>query len=198
MGSRNRKSVTVRGVASGFGRGDSPLVVATDAAVKGRRAGLGWLSTTGFFGALGHYYPFEYSGPDETTIAELRAVAYAWDHIDPTGPITILVDSRAALTYLNGWLGGDNAMPASYQSHYRMRRDGTPALVRLARSIVIHGPVTVEWTEGHVGHPLNEGADSLAKLAVRADLTGAAAARTCEQIARNRIGDWRLPQAQQR
>jgi ribonuclease HI len=164
--------------------------VASDAGVNGARVGLGWLSDTGHWGASGHRYPTEFSGIDAVTIAELRAVAHAWRHIQPSGPVTLLLDSQAALSYLRRWLKGEQVLPPSYQVAYRA--DGeAPSLVGLAEALAGRTNVTVRWVEGHTGHGLNEGADSLAKLALRGDLARSEAMAACRVIAGNRVSDLR-------
>ncbi|MCW6003919.1 hypothetical protein K1W54_04885 [Micromonospora sp. CPCC 205371] len=162
--------------------------LATDAAVTGPRVGLGWLSDTGHWGARGHRYPIDACLSETVLVAELRAVAYAWRRIKPTGPVTLLLDSQDAIEYLRRWQGGDGRLPAAYRSAYRTD-DATPALVGLADTLAGRPEVTVRWVEGHTGHILNEAADSLAKLGLRGNLSHSEAIAAGRVIAANRLAD---------
>lgn len=95
-------------------------------------------------------------------VAELFAVSMAAVVVPPFAPLHIVTDSKYVLKGLTehsrkweaeGWHGVANAAAI---------RD---ALARLrARS----APTTLRWVKGHAGDPGNEGADMLAKDAVRA------------------------------
>ncbi|MEH1124840.1 RNase H family protein [Micromonospora sp. CPCC 206061] len=166
------------------------LVLATDASVAGTKLGLGWLSNQGHYGALFQRHPeSRIVGSDSTTIGELRAVAYALRHIRPSGRFLLLVDSRAAGSFLGRWLEGDLTLPSGYPT--TRPSPAPPSLVRLAGFLACGaGHVDVRWVPGHKGHPLNEGADSLAKLAQRNEFSGQKARDVVEMIARRRVLDY--------
>jgi hypothetical protein len=94
------------------------------------------------------------------------------DHIrnrggDPDEPFqaVVHVDSAEALKWLNRWRQGSEELPDGYP---RLRRRGNPStLVLLQRLVPLHPALEFRHVRAHVGDPLNEGADSLARLALR-------------------------------
>ncbi|MEU4590022.1 RNase H family protein [Micromonospora aurantiaca (nom. illeg.)] len=145
------------------------LLVATDGSADGGRrreyrTGFGWLATDGTWGVGWCPQPAQLAGRDVAVVAELRAVYHAVAERLPTGPVTVLVDSRSALDYLTGWAGGDRRMPRGYLGSQKH----TPMVTRLAELVAAHpGHLDARWVRGHSGHLLNECADSLARLGRR-------------------------------
>jgi ribonuclease HI len=166
---------------------DGPVILATDACVDERRASAGFLATTGHYGAVGHTYDAVISGPQRTEVAELRAVAYGLRRLYNNGvpsetPVDVRIDSPAALGFLHGWVRGSTRMPSDYRSW--RTSDNTPTLELLRRLVVSNAAtLTFSFEKGHVGHVLNEAADSLAKLGLRCS-KGYFASETFPDLAR--------------
>lgn len=94
---------------------------------------------------------------------ELRAIDKALRF--SRNSVLILSDSKAAITMLKRWRVDPNAPVPSY----RPVGKGRPALEVLA--YLFHREqdrVNVQWQRAHVGHPLNEEANALARLASHA------------------------------
>ena len=146
------------------------IYLATDAATDPTRAASGYLSTTGHYGAHAHPYPATTSGHERTTVTELRAIHRALNAIRNTAetgqPVTILTDSTNALAYLNEWRNGGTRMPEGYITTWRATGK-QPTLAKLQQQVASTKNLRWSHVKGHSGHPLNECADSLAKLALR-------------------------------
>lgn len=142
-----------------------PVWVATDASVRGKVTGYGWLASTGEYGLMGFRHSRRQIGSNVVLVAELRAIAKAVQYLRGRD-ITVLSDSKLALAMVQRWMAGDDVLPDGYSV---VRDNGrTPGLVTAQRMIYaerdrIH-PV---WVKAHTGEPLNEGADALARLASR-------------------------------
>ncbi|MFI2301195.1 hypothetical protein ACH5AL_20450 [Actinacidiphila glaucinigra] len=76
------------------------------------------------------------------------------------------MDNVQALAYLHAWQRGGTAMPEGYDVHLRSR-GRTPTLLRLQMLVEYTPHLTFVHEKAHVGNPLNEAADSLAKLGLR-------------------------------
>lgn len=137
-----------------------PVWVATDASVRGRATGYGWLASSGEYGLLGFRRSRKQIGPKVVLIAELRAIATAVEKLRGRD-ITVLSDSRSAIAMVQQWMDGDDLLPEGYPVY---RTDGrTPGLVKAQP--MIHAErerITLRWVKRHRGEPLNEGADGLA------------------------------------
>jgi ribonuclease HI len=163
----------MRGIKT-FGRiagVDGPVVLATDASVDKHRAGVGFLATTGHYGAVGHHYDALISGPQRAEVAELRAAAYGLRRLYNNGvsseaSVDVRIDSPEALDFLHDWACGSTRMPSDYRS---WRASGNTPTLELLRRLVVRNATTLTFSfeKGHVGHVLNEAADSLAKLGLR-------------------------------
>ena len=165
---RTRRGVKAVGQVQGV---PGPLVLATDAAVDRSCLGVGFLATSGHYGLQGHPYGQETSGVHRAAVAELRAVWCALDHLQSAGipsslAIEVRLDSIHALTFLREWAQGGNRMPDGY---LLWRQSGAvPTLERLRQTVALRSTtLTFRHEQGHVGNPLNEAADTLAKLALR-------------------------------
>ena len=150
------------------GLGDAataPVCVATDGSVRGRFTGCGWLASSGEYNLLNSRHSRKLSGHEAVLVAELRAISLAVRNLRGRD-ITLLIDSTSALEMVNRWAGGDDLMPRGYSIY---RESGkTPGLVRAQRMIYEErAKITPLWVKGHSGHPLNSGANALARLASR-------------------------------
>lgn len=103
--------------------------------------------------------------------AELRAVkkAVRRHHHE----VHILCDSQGVVNLVQAWQRGEDLdMP-------NFGWDGLDTF----RRFVLAEPdrFTISWTKGHAGHPLNEGADALARLASRTLIDGLSKARATDR-----------------
>lgn len=147
------------------------LVVATDTSVNVTHVAVAYVSSHGHYGLHTHPYP-QHLMTDlrhRSTVNELRAIMDALKHIvdeSDRRPIRVLTDSEDALGYLRAWKRGDDTMPPGYC--LRVRSQGrVPTLVALSRKVSRLQEISFRLVPGHTGHPLNETADSLAKLGLR-------------------------------
>ncbi|MER6572608.1 RNase H family protein [Streptomyces sp. NPDC001093] len=177
------------------------VLVATDAAVDDARAGGGYLATSGHYGARAHPYPRDISGPSRSTVAELRAILWALQavtaSVGSSRPVTVLTDSADALGYLTAWQAGGTRMPDGYRVSWRSS-DRQPTLVELQQMAEYTPGLTFTHVKGHVGHPLNEAADSLAKLALRCSkgvVDRGRAAELAPEWAQQNLKAWRAQAA---
>jgi hypothetical protein len=146
-----------------------PLVAATDASWKGRAGGFAYVVSDGRWGLRPRSTDrLDPTGPSRVLVNELRAVEFLFTAYDEVpGGLTVLVDSRPALTYLRRWQVGDtDFLPAGYRLRPRLRAP-QPTLVRLAQLVAGAPDVTYRHVKAHAGHPLNEAADALASMARR-------------------------------
>lgn len=156
----------------------------------------GYLTTTGMYGLGTSIVPGNVVGgrplddgsgrdPERALQAELRAIANALRAVGPEHPVTILTDSRSAVDFMLLWRDGHDVMPGGYNTARAGGREST--LARLARRAYESGEqVAVRWVPGHSGHPLNEGADALARMA-RAWATGRLEKETVAADARRAV-----------
>lgn len=142
-----------------------PLVVATDGSTKGRFTGWGWLAVNGEYGLHGFGHHRQVVGPSAAAGAELRAIGDAVQHLR-FGRLRVLTDSQTAIFFAEAWRTGSERLPDGYSVY---RASGRLAgLVRIQRLIYDNRDrLELQWVEGHGGHPLNEAADALARLARR-------------------------------
>jgi ribonuclease HI len=171
------------------------ITVATDAALHPGRGiqGLSFLATNGKYGlALRAINPRD--GSDHTTVAELKAISYALEKLRKDARIHVMTDSSNAMTMINKWLKGREVYPDGY--HTGIRENGElPRLVEM-RALILRNPERLRftWMQGHEGHPLNEFADSAAKLALRVG-SGLATRMDARELPRSwattRLADWR-------
>lgn len=155
-----------------------PVTIAVDGSYKltvnedrvSKPMSWGYLTTTGLYGLGTSIVPGTVVGDQRVLQAELRAMANALLAVPPTHLVTVLSDSRSALDLMLLWRDGHDVMPGGYDKVRAGGREST--LARLARRVGEHPDrITLRWVPGHSGHPLNEGADALAKMA-RAWATG--------------------------
>jgi ribonuclease HI len=143
--------------------------VATDAAIQNQAVGSGYIATSGHYGLAGHPQPGHIIGDDPILVGELRAI---WRAVSRTrsmtgiSRITVLTDCQDAVSYLQRWRQGRFEYPRGY-SIFRISGN-KPSLQELAEYVRREQDlVRFRWLRGHTGHPLNETADSLAKLGLR-------------------------------
>lgn len=148
-----------------------PILLATDASVGGPdRVASGYLATTGHAGLRAHLYPKYLARPhSRVVVTELRAVYWGLTavlHEHPGRPIEVRVDNLQALRHLHSWQQGGTDMPEGYDTHLRSQ-GRRPSLVKLQLLAEYTQHLTFAHEKAHAGHPLNEAADSLAKLGLR-------------------------------
>ena len=145
-----------------------PLVVATDGSVVKKATGSGWLTELGDHGLRTYSARPYWNHGHRVIAAELRAVASAMDAV-PHRRMRFLIDSKPAITALLRWQrSGRNAL-----NTFDKAVDDSRTLSRLRTRVGDERDrLDFTWVPGHGGVPLNEGADSLAKLA-RLRLVGA-------------------------
>lgn len=174
------EAATLSGLAGGEHHvmGDVPMTwVATDGSVQGSYTGWGWLASTGDYGLDGFRHYTGQIGAEVVLISELRAIAAAVRALE-NRRLTIWVDSKSAVAMVKRWMAGDVVLPKGYTAQRRQGRIagrmGKPAGLVLAQEMIraSRSRLTVEWTPGHRGEPLNEGADALARLACRSAAAG--------------------------
>ncbi|MGW0663183.1 hypothetical protein [Streptodolium elevatio] len=79
----------------------------------------------------------------------------------------IRVDSLDALRHLHAWQEGDTRMPHGYAKG--VRANASPPSLHQLQMVAEYTPnLTFVHEKAHTGNPLNETADSLAKLGLRA------------------------------
>lgn len=169
---------------------DTPLIVAVDGSYKlvaserSVRKPISWsyFTTSGMYGIGTSTIPGSIIGGNRPLQGELRAVWAALLRIPSTHPVELLIDSYKAVALIRDWKLGYYRMPPGYTLERKSGRDAT--LVQLARLIRERSDmITVTHVQGHTGHPLNEGADALAKIA-RAWATVRLSPAEAEQSAR--------------
>jgi ribonuclease HI len=154
-------------VTEGFGTMRSPgsrgVVVATDGSVRDigkRRAHVGaaYLDDAGDWWMEWRLHPKHLPSAHLALHAELRAIRNAeTKHLHP---VTIWSDCADAVELVKRWKSGDMIPIPGYCGR---------SLVHFARRLRDKPDrVEVKWLRGHHGHALNEGADTLARLASRA------------------------------
>jgi ribonuclease HI len=122
-----------------------------------------YLATNGAWGLGTSIVPGSVVGDQRALQAELRAIANALHTLGADHPITLLCDSQQALGFLTLWRDGHDVMPGGYNVERSGGREST--LAKLARRVRdSDGRIEWDWVRGHAGHPLNEGADALAKM----------------------------------
>ncbi len=140
------------------------VTVATDGSVRGPVTGWGWLASSGEHRLLGFRHRRTQIGGAVVLVAELRAIADA-AHRLRCADLMVLSDSKQAVDMVGRWLAGDFVLPTGYTT---TRSSGKAGLVQAQQRIhARRQSFSIEWLPGHTGHPLNEGADGLARLASR-------------------------------
>lgn len=143
------------------------LTVATDGSATRGRIGWGWLAEDGRHGH-GTETPSarQCAKRRHPVLAELRAISQAISAL-PHRDLVIRTDCRAAVSFVEEWaLGGDRAPDGYVATHHTAVKRG--GLLWMQEQVRKEAPrLDIGWVRGHAGDPLNEGADSLAKLARR-------------------------------
>ncbi|WP_406725119.1 hypothetical protein WJ438_11270 [Streptomyces sp. GD-15H] len=165
---RGRRQVHFDGAVKSVGQ--APIVLATDASVSADKVGTGYLATTGETGLRAHDYPHYLTTPRaRVVVTELRAVYWGLRRVlaaHPGRSVEVRVDNLDALELLHEWQRGGDRMPDGYET--RLRSQGRrPSLVKLQMYAEYTPGLTFVHEKAHVGNPLNEAADSLAKLGLR-------------------------------
>ncbi|MCL1907267.1 MAG: hypothetical protein FWG08_05060 [Propionibacteriaceae bacterium] len=144
------------------------LVVATDgsAALHGRK-GIGWA----FVAADGRYAIGNSRTGNNPTEAELRAIDLVLSTV--RGPLDIYTDCQVAIKWINNPGSAPNKRCTEYATKIRQ-------MLATSQSELF-------WVKGHAGHPLNDKADRLARIA-RLELSGVYRGST-ESVAQSVIHD---------
>ncbi|MGW3028493.1 RNase H family protein [Streptomyces sp. NPDC001221] len=150
-------------------KASGPMVLATDGSTDTGRAAAGYVSSYGHYGLAGHQYPNDISGASRSAVVELRAVHIGLEQvlasIPERTPVRVILDSLEALKHLKDWQKGGDSMPEGYRDWRLSGNEST--LGKLHRLVSATPNLRFRHQPGHVGHPLNETADSLAKLGLR-------------------------------
>ncbi|AVT32680.1 hypothetical protein C6361_28055 [Plantactinospora sp. BC1] len=157
----------------GWQRDGQPLVIGTDCSYRKRRNAdrppyggptcWGYVAANGNYGFGGVFMPRRIGG-DPVSNGEMRAVFWAVHRLVPQHRVVLVTDSMDTLELIEEWRTGSTRMPRGYTVHRESWR--TAKLELLRRKVVEHSElIAVRWVRGHTGHPLNEGADALAKFA---------------------------------
>ncbi|WP_176710139.1 RNase H family protein [Streptomyces sp. Wb2n-11] len=151
-------------------------VVVADAALGEDSAvcGYGWAAEDGTTG-LGISMA---ASSGEAEIIGICEAALSSLHVDDEAQVVVLCDSKQAVTCLHTALAEGSPDPA----HRALLFPESGSL--LERLLPHAGRVDVRWLKGHIGHELNETADTLANLALRR-----ATGRIAERTARRAIDD---------
>jgi ribonuclease HI len=151
-----------------------------------------YVTTNGLYGMGTSLAPGSVVGDAEKRWlqAELRAIAAALHAVKGPHPITVLSDSKDALSFMTLWRDGYEVWPGGYNPARAGGRESTLGLLaRRARQD--RDLIQTEYVPGHTGHPLNEAADALAHIA-RAWATGQldqhVAAADARTIVRRQLG----------
>lgn len=164
------------------------LTVATDGSATRGRIGWGWLAEDGRHGH-GTETPSvrQCAKRRHPVLAELRAISQAILAL-PHRDLVIRTDCRAAVSFVEEWMAGGDRLPHSYVAthHTALKQGGLLWMQEQVRKEASR--LDIGWVRGHAGDPLNEGADSLAKLARRAaegtwGFTAADVPRRAQEIA---------------
>lgn len=143
------------------------LTVATDDSATRGRIGWGWLAEDGRHGH-GTETPSvrQCARRRHPVLAELRAISQAISAL-PHRDLVIRTDCRAAVSLVEEWAVGGDRLPDGYAAtHHTAVKQG--GLLWMQEQVRTEAPrLDIGWVRGHAGDPLNEGADSLAKLARR-------------------------------
>lgn len=139
--------------------------VATDGSVYRDFSGCGWLADSGEYGLRGYQNNKQLTNHKTVLAAELLAIRYAVEQL-PRRRIDLVSDSKLAVNVARWWMAGNAGLPWGYRD--ANAHSYGPRLVDAQPAIHDNRDrITVTWCKGHRGEPLNEGADSLAKLARR-------------------------------
>lgn len=170
------------------------ILLSTDAAAKPGRIGCGYITTAGHFGLRAFSYREDSSCSVWVVIAELLAIyeplCLLRDQYKTYDGIFIRTDSTEAIAWINKWKKGIERVPPGYS---RTDSKGRPSrLVVLSRMFAKNTDINVAHQKAHIGEPLNEAADSLAKMALRYDgmnVNKRDLQRTATDWATNRLRD---------
>lgn len=173
------------------------LVIAADAAISAETGciGLAHVATDGTWAMrLRTVKPVL----NDNAVYELYAVYYALHKRGLGAPLTVLTDSQDAVHYLTAWRKGETILPPEYKRHrplfYQPESVPQPRLEDFATLVAEHQEIDYLWQPGHIGHPLNECADSLAKMAMRLGTDGVQPGDVTAlppQWVRARLGDFK-------
>ena len=145
-----------------------PVTVATDGSAARGSIGWGWLASDGTHACASAKPSVRECGRGSLALlAELRAISAAIDAL-PSQQLMIRTDCGPALALIRGWIEGGDRLPDGYvATHHTATKKGGLLWMQEQVRREAHRS-TSAGSAAHVGDSLNEGADSLAKLARRA------------------------------
>lgn len=135
-------------------------IVAADGSVRRFRAnhvGSAYVDDAGDWWM--QWFVYDRRLPERTVVlqAELRAIRNAFTKHEH--PVTVLSDSQTAVDLMTSWRAGRLVPIVGYCGR---------TLTNFSQRVAAHPEqFKVQWVPGHQGHALNEGADTLARLASR-------------------------------
>lgn len=142
-----------------------PLVLVVGAAVDGRRAGIGFVATSGHYGVEGGPWPEAIGGAERGMTAVLRAVECGLDCLYGTGtayetPVSVRVDDLSAVVLLRDWARGCTGLPEECEPAL-----AAAGLEALRRTVTRNAAaLTFRHQPPRTGTSLNEAANALAGL----------------------------------
>lgn len=162
------------------------VVLYADGSRLGDFGGCGFMTSTGCYGLAGGYYPPAITGPTNSTVQELRAIACGFPAARRWRggkPIVIRTDSVRAIEFIARWRDGEHCMPAGYTTDRPGARAGAVTTLEwLAAQIAgLGAAVVTEHVRSHNGELMQEMVDGLARKGLRWALGHGTAASTRQQ-----------------
>lgn len=146
------------------------LLCATDGSRRHRKHGPNDTSSKGGYGWVAADGRFGWGSLETTSSAlesELTALLRLLESIEAAQPVEVLIDSRDAIGRAADALGIEVSIPRRRRTpEEQAARTVRPGVATVLSRIAEHAgrDIKLTWTKGHVGTPLNEAADQMARL----------------------------------